>query len=360
MKVELVRCHTADGLDLDGAFALPERPGTALVEACLLVPGTGANFYTRGVLEAVAQAALMDGVATLRINTRGHDLACYLPGRKPGVFGGSSFERLDECPHDLTAWLDWLFDRGYRRVALVGHSLGAVKSIYSQVHAAHPAVLALLAISPPRLDFDWWQQHPLAGPFRDDYARAGAFAQAGQKESLLEVSQPFPYVTTAEAYLEKYGPEARYDVLSLLPLLRSPVLLLVGDVSEKKSPAFSGTLEAIWKNQRDLPRVTAERVPGADISYRESPDLPWRRFQQWLARQPPEIWLTSGSHASIRESSLRESALREAALRESSQRESSQRDSSQRESAQREAAPPPSGARDSAAPDSSLRRSAGG
>jgi len=324
VKVELVRCHTADGLDLDGAFALPERPGTALVEACLLIPGTGASFYTRGVLEAVGQAALADGVATLRVNTRGHDLACYLPGRKPGQLGGSSFERLDESPHDLTAWLDWLFDRGYRRVALVGHSLGAVKCIYSQVHAAHSAVLALLAISPPRLEFSWWQQHPLAEPFRDDYARALALVQSGRGASLLTVKQPFPYITTAEAYLEKYGPEAGYDVLALLPLLRSPVLLLIGDASEKKSPAFSGTLEAIWKNQRDLPRVTAERVPGADISYRESPQLPWKRFQQWLARQPPEIWQTGGSHSSFRESSLRESALRDSALREAASRPSSE------------------------------------
>ncbi|MFM8286546.1 MAG: hypothetical protein ACKOGA_07445, partial [Planctomycetaceae bacterium] len=70
-------------------------------------------------------------------------------------------------------------------------------------------------------------------------------------------------------------------------------------------------------------------------SYREAPELPWRRFQQWLARQPPEIWQTGGSHGSIRESSLRESSLRESSLRESSLRDSSLRDSSQRESSQR-------------------------
>ena len=63
---------------------------------------------------------------------------------------GAAYEIVDDCRHDLLAWLDLLRERAGPRIALVGHSLGAVKTIYALAHEDVPLQCAI-AISPPRL-----------------------------------------------------------------------------------------------------------------------------------------------------------------------------------------------------------------
>ena len=54
------------------------------VDAAIVVHGTGSNFYTSSIGEGLAPKLLADGLAVLRINTRGHDVisnAATLQGR---------------------------------------------------------------------------------------------------------------------------------------------------------------------------------------------------------------------------------------------------------------------------------------
>ena len=52
-------------------------------------------------------------------------------GRRQGAA-----EIMDDCRHDLAAWLDWLRQRVGPHVGLLGHSLGAVKCLYASAHDA--------------------------------------------------------------------------------------------------------------------------------------------------------------------------------------------------------------------------------
>jgi pimeloyl-ACP methyl ester carboxylesterase len=64
------------------------------------------------------------------INTRGHDWIARVGNLTK--FGGSAYENLDDCLLDFDGALDYLHQQGYRRFVLVGHSLGAIKSIIYQ------------------------------------------------------------------------------------------------------------------------------------------------------------------------------------------------------------------------------------
>src|SRR5262245_3341805 len=113
--IELVQARTADGVRLDGALAVPKggdgrKPP---VDVVLAVHGTGINFYASTLFEALTPKFLADGIAVLRVNTRGHDvvsMAATLQGPKRI---GSSLERVDECRHDLVAWIEFLVSRGF-------------------------------------------------------------------------------------------------------------------------------------------------------------------------------------------------------------------------------------------------------
>src|SRR6266496_2657500 len=109
--VELVQVRTADGVRLDVSLAVPKSSGArrnSAVDAVLAVHGTGSNFYSGAVFEGLTPKLLADGLAFLRVNTRGHDVvsaAATLAGPRRI---GSSLEQVDDCRHDLAAWLEFL------------------------------------------------------------------------------------------------------------------------------------------------------------------------------------------------------------------------------------------------------------
>jgi pimeloyl-ACP methyl ester carboxylesterase len=253
MKTELWQVTTDDGLTLDGCWQTPLSPRAAVI----LLHGTGSNFYSSAVGNALASVLAERSLAVLRINTRGHDLVATQGGKRRGA----AYEVVDDCRRDLTAWCDRVA-RDVPRVFLVGHSLGAVKAVYSQVQAPHPSVLGVVAISPPRLAYSWFHEH--APEFRDTFSEAQARIASGRGNELMEVSFPLPFLTTASGYVEKYGPDERYNLLKLLPQLTLPTLVVLGTKEMEGNIAFRGLDMDIRAVQ---PGATVEVVAGADHIY---------------------------------------------------------------------------------------------
>lgn len=271
MNVELCRVTTSDGLQLDGAFhPSAAEKSSAPVEAFLLVHGTGGNFYAGGVFEIWTRLSLVAGIPVLRINTRGHD----------GLAGG---ERVPDCVYDLAAWVDWLAMRGCRRIAVVGHSMGAVKTLFASVHQPHGSVAACIALSPPRFCHTVLMADPRYTSFRDAWQRSVALVAAGRGDEWLSVTQPLPLVITAAGFIEKYGPEDRYDFVPWLERLSEPTLFVFGEQTVATSPPFAGLPELI---EQKLPRMAAGSelrvVADGDMAYQSSPEEPFRRAMEWL------------------------------------------------------------------------------
>lgn len=285
-SVELCRITTSDGLLLDGSLQRPmgATQSPPQVDAYLLIHGTGSNFYAGGVLESFAAGALQAGSAVQRINTRGHDGISSIavidgPSRK----GGAAYETISECRLDVAAWLDLLTSHGYARVALVGHSMGAVKAIYAQALDRHASVRAVIAISPPRFRHGNFMTHEKAEPFRADHQRAMRMVEAGHGDELMPVTQPLPMLLTASGFLAKYGAHDEYDIVRHLPNVDVPTMVMVGDQSARTSPAFDGLPEALDQLAEREPLLTFRLVKGADTNYRGCLDRPFLIADEWFA-----------------------------------------------------------------------------
>lgn len=263
MLVDLVSITTRDGVRLDAAYQPPEASRLA-ADVFLCVHGTGGNFYASTLFDAVGHHLRSLGAGVLRVNTRGHDLMSTAATPRGGQRFGAAYETLDDCRHDLAGWLDWLAAQGVNRVGLIGHSSGAVKCLYSQAHEAFPAVEYLLALSPPRLSHAWFAQSDRAAEFRHTFAQAEALVTAGEPGHLLDVRVPLPFVTTAAGYVEKYGPDERYNYLRVLDRVRCPVLVTFGERELIDNMAFRGSPEAI---RAATPDVRVETVARGDHFY---------------------------------------------------------------------------------------------
>src|ERR1700693_5740702 len=106
MIVDLVHVTTRDGVRLDGIYQAAPQPGTP--DAVCLVHGTGGSFYSSTLFDALSERLLTRGCGVLRINTRGHDLMSTAVTAKGGRRLGAAYELVDDCRHDLAAWVDWL------------------------------------------------------------------------------------------------------------------------------------------------------------------------------------------------------------------------------------------------------------
>ncbi|OAI50602.1 hypothetical protein AYO44_17650 [Planctomycetaceae bacterium SCGC AG-212-F19] len=267
MLVDLVQTTTRDGLRLDGMLQIPTISSQIGVDGFCLVHGTGGNFYSSTLFDAVAARLLDLGCAVLRVNTRGHDGISTAVATQGGRRLGAAFEVVDDCRHDLAAWLDLLRTRAGSRVGLIGHSLGAVKCLYALAHEPLLAPACVVAISPPRLSYSWFCASSAAAEFLAIYHEAQRLVEAGQPAALLDVKFPLPFAISAAGYVEKYGPDERYNYLPLLRSLACPTLVTLGEVEMSNNVAFRDSTQAIAEVRPQPAHLAVELIAGADHFY---------------------------------------------------------------------------------------------
>jgi pimeloyl-ACP methyl ester carboxylesterase len=286
VPVTLVQIVAPDGMRLHGALELPPAAGASpaglpLVDAWLCIHGTGSNFYSASTLSGLAPKLLAGGAAVLRGNTRGHDLVSSGPA---GLgLQGAAFERVDLAPLDLTAWIDYLVDRGFRRIGLLGHSMGGIKAILTLSTEALLEVTRLVAVSPPRLSYEHFCQMPQADEFLRTMAVAEEHLRAGRGDELLSIRFPIPYYVSASGFVDRYGPEERYNVLRLLHRVQCPTLVTYGS-AEMQDPAFRGMSEAVAERKTPANDLRVAVIAGADHVYTGLHDVLAQRIGSWLAR----------------------------------------------------------------------------
>jgi pimeloyl-ACP methyl ester carboxylesterase len=282
--VELVQTWTADGLRLDGSYQGPSSPRRSDIraDAFCLVHGTGGNFYNSTLFDAVAERLLELGSAVLRVNTRGHDGISTAATRTGGQRLGAAYEYVDDCRKDLPAWAEWLRQRCGSRFGLIGHSLGAVKCLYAQVHEPTLAADCVVALSPPRLSYSWFCSSPEGPQFLETFRQAERSVQNGDAGMLLDVKLPLPYVITAAGFHEKYGPDERYNFLRFLSAVRCPVLVTLGSVEMDNNMAFRGAAEELTALQQRSTQLEIATIAGGDHFYTGVRAQLVGRVEAWL------------------------------------------------------------------------------
>jgi alpha-beta hydrolase superfamily lysophospholipase len=286
--VDLIQTVTRDGIRLDGAYQAAAGSPPVAVDAICFLHGTGGNFYSSTLFDALAEKLLELGVGVLRANTRGHDLVCNAHTTGGGRRLGAAYEVVDDCRHDLAAWLYWLREHAGSRVGVIGHSSGAVKGLYALAREPALAATCLIALSPPRLSHSWFSVSPQGPEFLDTYRQAESHVRAGRPEALMEVRLPLPFVSTAAGYVEKYSPQEKYNYLTFISDVRCPILLTLGGAEVANNMAFVGAAEALQELADRKPALRVEVIPGADHFYSGVREPLGVLVQGWLKGLPPQ------------------------------------------------------------------------
>lgn len=291
MPVELVHVFAADGLKLDGAVHSATAAPTLGLDALLVLHGTGSNFYGSRFLNYIAKRAAQWGAEALVINTRGHDqITSALVQREDGTTTsrtiGSAYEKVDDCRLDIAAWLKLLRDRGRQRIGILGHSLGAVKTVYAMAHDPAPGVVAVLAVSPPRLSYSHFAASARGPGFLEEHALAERYVADGRPDALIDVRFPIPYVITAAGYLDKYGREERYNLLRFVDRLPVPTLFTFGSAEVQGGIAFQGFPDALEEQRAAGVKLATIVIGRGDHHYTGVQDDLLNNIERWLRKLP--------------------------------------------------------------------------
>ena len=286
MIVDLVQTVARDGVRLDGMFQQASIPPQVPLDALCLVHGTGGSFYSSTLFDHLGERLLALGVSVLRVNTRGHDGISTAQTARGGRRQGAAYENGDDCRHDLVAWLDWLRHRTGSRVGLLGHSSGAVKALYAAAHEPQLGAACIIAVSPPRLSYSTFCESSNGPDFLVAFAEAERLIQAGTPGVLMDVRLPLPYVITAAGYVEKYGPDERYNYLRFLRTVTCPTLVTLGEIEVANNMAFAGTPDELARLGECLPGLRTEVIAGADHFYTGVREALLEAVDKWLRALP--------------------------------------------------------------------------
>ena len=303
MIVDLVSVDTSDGVRLNGALRTPEAGKTASlgVDIVIFHHGVAGNFYNPSFLDTIGDNLLAQGCAVLRVNNRGHDITYNPTRRGPANYAqtlaqrrddgplGAAYEVVDESRMDLRAWVGFAEAAGYKRIALWGHSLGAVKVIYYLANEADERIRCAIASSPPRQRYSAYMATSKADEIKANMDRANKAIESGEPGAMMRVTVPNPNVFTARTYVDKYGPAERYDAAKHLPKVKLPMLLTLGSL--EGDTADSGDALSMYGWAKELTPLAESQanlqfnlVDGADHFYSgKVPEL-WAVAGRWFER----------------------------------------------------------------------------
>jgi pimeloyl-ACP methyl ester carboxylesterase len=221
-ETELCSFKTTDGERLHGLLFTPIDAKSHL--ALLFVHGVAMNFYLPPLV-IFGQELAERGYPCFVINTRGHDWISRAGNLTK--FGGSTYENLEDCIPDLDGALGYLKHKRYRRFVLVGHSLGAIKSIIYQGTQQRLDIIGIVSCSAPKQFYsERIARHP---KFRESIEQAEKMVADGKGEELMSIAVgATPGIFTARTHINKYGRDDNNDCRPYAKRLGCPLLAIVG------------------------------------------------------------------------------------------------------------------------------------
>jgi pimeloyl-ACP methyl ester carboxylesterase len=272
-QTDICTFKTSDNERLHGALLTPANRASDL--ALVFVHGVAMNFYLPPLF-LFGQELAARGYPCFSINTRGHDWISRAGNLTK--FGGSAFENLEDCLADLDGALAFLSSRGYRRFVLIGHSLGAIKSIIYQGTRRRSDMAGIVSCSAPK---QFYSERIARQPkFRELIEQAESMVADGRGDELMSVAVgATPGIFSARTHLDKYGKDDRNDCRPHAKNLGCPLLAIVGGAEPK---LFHEYAQEIVANAGA--NATYERVDGGNHFYSRHTAQIIEIICEWLAR----------------------------------------------------------------------------
>lgn len=289
LMLELVSATTPDGMTLHGAFLAASDAQRAQkqikLDAAILLHGAGTNFYSVSFYRKLTPCLLDLGLDVFWTNNRGHDgmYGAMQAGRY--TMQGAAFEHVGSARHDIAGWLEMAAQRNLQRILVIGHSLGAIKTLLAQAYQPDQRVAAIIACSPPCLSYERFVESEKKEAFMNSLEAARQEVAQQRPHQLVQVDFPFPMLIAAENYLDKYGPGENYNIMRFTSLIKVPTLFTFGERELSDNVSFYKLDQQVSELVANEENFQVQVIPGADHFYTGTDELLSQAVSEWLRKQ---------------------------------------------------------------------------
>lgn len=257
--MEMLYDYTSDGLRLAGFHW-----ETLTKETCiLLIHGQGGNVLENYYAHIWGRIFNENNIGFIYGHNRGHSHINDI-FRKNSYYKrcGATFEIFEESIYDVDLWLNKAYELGYKKVILMGHSLGCNKVIY-YIHEKNPKLDGVILASPPDMVGLTLLEEPT---YEDLVKEAKRNVEEGSPRKILnELLDDYSY-TSSENFLNFYTEGNNIDNL---PIERNPEHFEQLESIRVKILAFSGGNETGPYAKIELLKEKALNCPNFEVAFIE-------------------------------------------------------------------------------------------
>jgi len=287
--------RTSDDLKLQGVQYEPEAKDVCV----LFVHGMSGNMIENYFADLLGQRLAQSGIGFLYGHNRGYnhinDIATSKLKDKGGYETkrlGATYEIFTDCLLDIDAWIEEVRKLGYRRVVLMGHSLGCNKTIYYFSQKKPDNVVGVILASPP--DMIGLVQKPEYQPNSSQlYQEAKENVAKGQPRELLSSMIWDWYNLSSQTFLSLFSENTEIDNLPILrkpdefPQLASinvPILGFMGEYDDIVIRTLEEDMDLIESRATRCPAFAKKYVPKASHTYDGAEERVSEIVLDWLQK----------------------------------------------------------------------------
>lgn len=269
--------RTKDDLRLMGVHYESQNKDIAV----LAIHGMSGNVIEDYFCNVVGKMLAENGIGFIYSHNRGYnhinDIATSELQEKGGyktVRIGVNYEIFEDCLLDIDAWVEETRKLGYKKIILLGHSLGCNKVIYYFSQRKPKDVLGVILASPPDMV---GQLKPDYQPDRDElYKEAKENMKNGEPRKLLSKMLWDWYYLSSQTFLSLFTEGSNADNLPVMqnpekwPQLASinvPILAFMGEYDDIAIRRLSEDLELIKSKATGTKEFTQTMISKASHVY---------------------------------------------------------------------------------------------
>ncbi len=267
-------------------------------DICVLsIHGMAGNIIENYYANVLGDRLAMEDYGFIYAHNRGHshinDLAAK-PIKDDNGFTykryGATYELFSESEIDLKAWVNKCMELGYKKIILLGHSLGCNKIVYYLSQNDPQGVVGIVFASPP----------DLVGMVETNNYQPNHTQQLQEAKDLVSQGKPNELINgnlwdwedkSAASYLSLFSGNNEADNLPVsrnpehweqLEKIKQPILAIMGEFDDIKIRDLHEDMELIKSKALNCPDYQIEFISGANHNYENRENELAQRIIKWL------------------------------------------------------------------------------
>lgn len=272
MNIDIEYVETEDGLRLQGIHYETDKK-----EVCVLVVhGMSGNFIENYFANTLGKTLHTNGIGMIYGHNRGYNhINDILTKNGKTKRIGATYERFSESVYDINAWIDKVEKLGYKKIVLMGHSLGCNKVIHYLDKKKPEDMAGVILASPPDMVglFEKPEYQPNHKELLDE---AKKNISEGSPRKLVSGMLWDWYNLSSQTYVdlsEEGGPVDNLPVLRNpkkfpeLAKINVPILGIMGENDDIAIRSLEEDLNLIESKVEKCPSFTKKFIPDANHTY---------------------------------------------------------------------------------------------